>query len=124
MSGSGQGPKLGKVVGNGLRMVARGCQRSPEVPAGLKWCLQTVPGPGKAARGQFRRNRGSPHLINTGVGGMAQPFNFLQFLYKIANLLAQTHHAIVLSHVASVQIAIPLGLQNIAHDCEVWMSPK
>ena len=53
VSGSGQGPKSGKVVGNGLRMVARGCQGSPEVLVGLKCGLQTVLGPGGAARGQF-----------------------------------------------------------------------
>ena len=41
-------------------MVARGCQGSPEVPVGLKRGLQTVPGPGGAANGQIRRNRGSP----------------------------------------------------------------
>ena len=60
MSGSRHTPKLGKVVGNGLRMVARGCHGSPEVLAGLKRCLQTVPGPGGTARGQFWRNRGVP----------------------------------------------------------------
>ena len=35
-------------------MVARGCQGSPEVPVDLKRGLQTAPGPGEAARGQFR----------------------------------------------------------------------
>ena len=60
MLDNGQGPKSGKVVGNGPRMVARGCQRSPEVPVDLKRGLQTVPRPGGAARGQIRRNRGSP----------------------------------------------------------------
>ena len=54
MSGNGQGTKSGKVVGNGLRMVARGCQGSPEVPTVLSCSLRAVPGPGGAARGQFR----------------------------------------------------------------------
>ena len=76
MSDNGQGPKSGKVVGNGLRMVARGCQGSPEVPVDLKRGLQTAPGPGGAANGQIQRNRGPPPLINSGVGGMAQPLNF------------------------------------------------
>ena len=75
MSDNGQGPKSGKVVGNGPRMVARGCQGSPEVPVDLKRGLQTAPGPGGAANGQIRRNRGQIRLINTGVGGMAQPLN-------------------------------------------------
>ena len=44
----------GKVVGNSLRQVARGCQGSREVPVDLKRGLQTAPGPGEAARGQFR----------------------------------------------------------------------
>ena len=48
------------VVGNGPRMVARGCQGSPEVPVGLKRGLQTAPEKGGAANGQIRRNRGSP----------------------------------------------------------------
>ena len=61
MSDNGQGPKSGKVVGNGLRMVARGCQGSPELPVDLKRGLQTTPGPGGAANGQIRRNRG-PHI--------------------------------------------------------------
>ena len=60
MSGSRHAPKLGKVVGNGLRMVARGCHGSPEVLTGIKRCLETVPGPGGAARGEIRRNRGVP----------------------------------------------------------------
>ena len=60
MSGNGQGPNSGEVVGNGPRMVARGCQGSPEVPVDLKPGLQTAPGPGGAANGQIRRNRGSP----------------------------------------------------------------
>ncbi len=30
------------VVGNGLRMVARGCHGSPEVPSGLKRCLDDM----------------------------------------------------------------------------------
>ena len=72
-------------VGNGLRMVARGCQGSPEVPVDLQRGLQTVPGPGGAARGQFRAKLtiraastvggaliGAPWF---GVGGMAQPLN-------------------------------------------------
>ena len=54
MSDTGQGPKSGKVVENGFRMVASGCQGSPEVPVDLKRGLQTAPGPGEAARGQFR----------------------------------------------------------------------
>ena len=37
MSGNGQGPKSGNVVGNGLRMVARGCQGSPELPTVLRF---------------------------------------------------------------------------------------
>ena len=64
MSGNGHAPKSGKVVGNGPRMVARGCQGSPEVPVGLKCGLQTVPGPGEAARGQFR-----PKLAIRAAGG-------------------------------------------------------
>ena len=75
MSLNGHGPKLGKVVGNGLRIIARDCQRSPEVPVDLKCGLQPTPGPGRAANGHIRRNRGPPRLINTGVGGMAQPLN-------------------------------------------------
>ena len=54
MSDNGQGPTSGKVVGNGPRVVARGCQGSPEVPVDLKRGLQTAPGPGEAAGGQFR----------------------------------------------------------------------
>ena len=56
--------KSGKVVGNGPRMVARGCQGSPEVPVDLKRGLQTAPGPGEAARGQFR-----PKLAIRAAGG-------------------------------------------------------
>ena len=54
MSDNGQAPKSGKVVGNEPRMVARGYQGSPEVPVDLKRGLQTAPGPGGAAKGQFR----------------------------------------------------------------------
>ena len=77
MSGNGQGPKLGRVVGNGLRMVARGCHGSPDVPTGLKRGLETVPGregPPEARSGEIA---GPPRLINSGVGGMAQPLNIL-----------------------------------------------
>ena len=72
-------------------MVARGCQGSPEVPVDSKCGLQTMPGPGAAANGQFRaklaiRVAGSGLNISTaqeewrgaprfGVGGMAQPLN-------------------------------------------------
>ena len=56
-------------------MVAKGCQGSPEVPVDLKRGLQTALGPGGAANGQIRRNRGSSPLLNSGVGGMAQPLN-------------------------------------------------
>ena len=83
MSGSRHTPRLGKVVGTGLRMAARGCHGSPEVLTGVKRCLQTVPGPGGATRGQFRRNRGGPpRLINSGVGGMAKPLNYTTLLCK------------------------------------------
>ena len=64
MSDNGQGPKLGKVIGNGPRMVARGCQGSPEVLVDLKRGLQKAPGPGEAARGQFR-----PKLTIQAAGG-------------------------------------------------------
>ena len=60
MSDHRQGPKSGKVDGNGPRMVARGCQEFPEVPASLKRGLQPTPGPGGAADGQIQRNWGGP----------------------------------------------------------------
>ena len=53
MSGNGQGPKSGKMVGNGPRMVARACQGSPELPTVLRFWLRAVPGPGRTAKGQF-----------------------------------------------------------------------
>ena len=78
MSDNGQGPKSGKVVGNGPIMVARGCQGSPEVPVDLKRGLQRRPrgkeGPPMARSGEIG---GSPRLINSGVGGMAQSLNIL-----------------------------------------------
>ena len=60
MSDNGEAPKLRKVVGNGPRMVAGGCQEFPKVPVDLKPGLQTTPRQGGAAHGQIRRNWGPP----------------------------------------------------------------
>ena len=63
---------------SGQSMVACGCQGSPKVPVGLKRCLQTAPGQEGEGPPMARSDEigGPPRLINSGVGGMAQPLNF------------------------------------------------
>ena len=87
MSDNGQGPRLGNVVENGSRMVARGCQGSPEVSVDLNLvCSQPWgwEGPPMARSDEIA----SLPLINSGVGGMAQPFNVHKYIL-LCKLLQQ-----------------------------------